>query len=66
MVRAGAVLLRRAWGRGLVQPGAEMVLRTPHSHPSAYGEVIEEIGVRFSNVVCGGRLRDNRHKFNLL
>ena len=66
MVRAGTVPLRRAWGRGLVQPQAEMALGTPHSYPSAYREVIEEMGVRLSSVVCGGRITDNRRKFNVL
>lgn len=37
MVRTGAVPLRRAWGKGFVQPGAEVALGRPHSYPSAYG-----------------------------
>lgn len=53
MIRAGAVPLRTAWGRGIVQPAAEMVLETTHSYPSADRDVIEEMGVRLSNVVSG-------------
>lgn len=61
-VRAGAVPLRRAWGRGLVQPAAEVALETLHRYPGAYGEVMKEMGVRLSSVVCSGRIRHNRHK----
>lgn len=47
-----------AWGRGGFGDTSQL--------PQCLWEVIEGLGVRPSNGVCSGRIRDHRHKFNLL